>query len=136
MLASSFRPTADLVALRTLLRHRAQLIEHRSPHVLHMQKALLQMNLQLSQALSDVTGETGQRILRAIVAGERDPRVLARLRDGRVKASEETIGKCEAFIREYLGEHAHPDEELKLAFDVLKSLQQAAAAKKQAEVKK
>lgn len=76
LLADSFRPEADLIALRTLLRHRAQLIEHRSPHVLHLQKALLQMNLQLSQALSDVTGETGQRIIRAIVAGERDPHTL------------------------------------------------------------
>ena len=73
LLSASFRPDADFVALRTLLRHRAQLLEHRAPHVLHMQKALLQMNIQLSQALSDVTGDTGQRIIRAIVAGERDP---------------------------------------------------------------
>ena len=53
LLADSFRPDAELVALRTLLRHRAQLIEHRSPHILHMQKALLYMNVQLSQVLSD-----------------------------------------------------------------------------------
>jgi hypothetical protein len=72
-LAASFRPDADLGALRTLLRPRAQLIEHRSPPVLPRQKALLQMHIQLSHALSDVTGTTGQRILRAIVAGERDP---------------------------------------------------------------
>jgi transposase len=83
LLKASFRPEADLVALRTLLRHRAQLIQHRAPHVLHMQKALLQMNIQLSQALSDVTGATGQRIIRAIVAGERDPRTLATLRNYR-----------------------------------------------------
>ena len=94
LLASSFRPTADLVALRTLLRHRAQLIEHRSPHVLHMQKALLQMNLQLSQALSDVTGETGQRIIRAIVAGERDPHQLAGLRNYRCKKDEAEIAQA------------------------------------------
>src|SRR5262249_5928354 len=62
LLRASFRPEADCVALRTLLRHRAQLLEHRAPHVLHMQKALLQMHLQLSQALSDVPGITGQRI--------------------------------------------------------------------------
>jgi transposase len=48
LLEGSFRPQADLVAMRTLLRHRAQLLEHRSPHILHMQKALLQMNIQLS----------------------------------------------------------------------------------------
>jgi transposase len=83
LLADSFRPEADLIALRTLLRHRAQLIQHRSPHILHMQKALLQMNLQLSQVLSDVTGETGLKIIRTIVAGERDPHVLAALRNSR-----------------------------------------------------
>lgn len=83
LLADSFRPEADLIALRTLLRHRTQLIEHRSPHVLHMQKALTQMNIQLTQALSDVTGVTGQAIIRAIVAGERDPRRLAALRNYR-----------------------------------------------------
>jgi len=85
LLADSFRPDADLIALRTLLRHRAQLIEHRRPHILHMQKALVQMNLQLTQVLSDVMGETGQRIIRAIVAGERDPRQLAALRNFRCK---------------------------------------------------
>src|SRR6266446_6922614 len=83
LLSASFRPEADCVALRTLLRHRAQLLEHRAPHILHMQKALLQMNIQLSQALSAVTGVTGQCIIRAIVAGERDPRRLAALRNYR-----------------------------------------------------
>jgi transposase len=74
---NSFRPEADLVALRTLLRHRAQLIQPCAPHILHMQKVLLQMNIQLSQALSDVSGATGQTIIRAIVCGERDPYKLA-----------------------------------------------------------
>lgn len=83
LLADSFRPEADLIALRTLLRHRAQLLEHRSPHILHMQKALTQMNIQLAQALSDITGQTGQAIIRAIVAGERDPQRLAAMRDYR-----------------------------------------------------
>jgi transposase len=91
LLSASFRPEADFVALRTLLRHRAQLLQHRAPHVLHMQQALLQMNLQLSQALSDVTGDTGQRIIRAIVAGERDPRTLAAWRNYRCKKDEDEI---------------------------------------------
>jgi len=91
LLAASFRPEADLVALRTLLRHRAQIIEHRSPHILHMQKALIQMNIQLTQALSDITGETGLRIIRAIVAGERDPHRLATLRNSRCQKSEAEI---------------------------------------------
>ncbi len=94
LLESSFRPQAELVALRTLLRHRSQLLEHRSPHIQHMQKALLQMNVQLSQALSDVTGETGLAIIRAIVAGEREPEKLAAMRDRNCKKSEEEIGKA------------------------------------------
>ena len=94
LLESSFRPQAELVALRTMLRHRGQLLEHRSPHIQHMQKALLQMNVQLSQALSDVTGETGQAIIRAIVAGERDPHKLAAMRDRNCKKSAEEIGKA------------------------------------------
>jgi transposase len=91
LLKASFRPDADLVALRTLLRHRAQLIEHRAPHILHMQKALLQMNIQLSQVLSDCTGVTGLRIIRAIVAGERDPHTLAALRNYRCQKDAEEI---------------------------------------------
>ncbi|HSL42654.1 MAG TPA: IS110 family transposase [Anaerolineales bacterium] len=94
LLESSFRPEADLVALRTLLRHRAQLIQHRAPHILHMQKALLQMNIQLSQALRDVSGETGQTMIRAIVAGERDPHQLATLRNYRCKKDEQEIAKA------------------------------------------
>jgi transposase len=93
LLKASFRPDADLVALRTLWRHRAQLMQHRAPHVLHMQKALWQMNMQLSQALSDVTGTTGQRILRAIVAGERDPRTLAALRNYRCQKDVDAIAR-------------------------------------------
>lgn len=91
LLAASFRPDADLVALRTLLRPRAQLLEHRAPHVLHMQKALVQMNIQLSQTLSDVTGTTGLRIIRAIVAGERDPHTLAALCNYRCKKDADEI---------------------------------------------
>lgn len=94
LLESSFRPQAELIGLRTLLRHRSQLLEHRAPHIQHMQKALLQMNVQLSQALSDVTGETGLAIIRAIVAGERDPHKLAAFRDRNCKQSVEAIGKA------------------------------------------
>ncbi len=94
LLESSFRPQADLIALRSLLRHRRSLVDHRSPHVLHMQKALLQMNIQLSQAVSDVTGVTGQTVIRAILSGVRDPQMLASLREPGCKKSEEEIGKA------------------------------------------
>lgn len=94
LLESSFRPQAELIALRTLLRHRSQLIEHRSPHIQHMQKALLQMNVQLSQAVTDITGVTGRAIIWAILAGERDPHKLADLREPGCKKSEEEIAKA------------------------------------------
>jgi len=94
LLAGSFRPESDLIALRALLRHRARLLEHRAPHILHMQKALLQMNLQLSQVLTDITGETGFRIIRAIVNGERDPNKLAAMRNHRCKKDENEIAKA------------------------------------------
>jgi transposase len=94
LLKGSFRPEGDLVALRTLLRHRAQLLEHRAPHIQHMQKALLQMNIQLSQAVTDVMGVTGQAIIRSIMAGERNARVLAGYRDPNCKHSEEEIEKA------------------------------------------
>jgi transposase len=94
LLKGSFRPQADLVALRTLLRHRAQLLEHRAPHIQHMQKALLQMNIQLSQAVTDVMGVTGQKIIRAIVAGLRKPEELATFREPGCKHSREEIAKA------------------------------------------
>ena len=91
LLSASFRPAADFVALRTLRRHRAQLLAHRAPPVLHMQKALLQLHIQLSHALSDVTGPTGLRIIRAIVAGARAPHTLAALRNSRCKKAADEI---------------------------------------------
>ncbi len=94
LLTKAFRPDSEMCALRTYLRHRAQLIQHRAPHILHIQKALQQMNIQLHHVLSDITGETGMAILRAIVAGERDAMKLAQLRDPGCKSSAETIAKA------------------------------------------
>ena len=94
LLRASFRPDAEMITLRSYLRHRATLIEHRSPHILHMQKALQQMNLQLPLVLSDIMGETGQKIIRAIVAGERDSLKLAQLRHPSCKSSEDEIAKA------------------------------------------
>ncbi len=103
MLSGSFRPGADMCTLRAYLRHRDNLIEDRAKHILYMQKALVQMNLQLGQALSDLTGKTGLEILRAIVAGEHDPHELAKLRNGRCEHSQEDLIK--ALTGHYRKEH-------------------------------
>lgn len=94
LLTSSFRPDGEMCALRAYLRHRADLVQHRAAHVHHMQKALQQMNLLLPQVVTDITGATGMAIIRAIVAGERDPVTLAQLRNARCKSSEDTIAKA------------------------------------------
>jgi transposase len=94
LLRASFRPDAEISALRTLVRYRAELIAHRAPHILHMQRALQQMNVQLERVLSDMMGTTGQAIIRAIVAGERDPLALAQMRNPACKSSEEMIAKA------------------------------------------
>ena len=103
LLTNSFRPEAEMCALRAYLRHRADLIQHRAAHIQHMQKALHQMNVQLSQVLSDITGVTGMAIMRAIVAGERDPVALAQLRDRRCAKPEAELAK--ALTGNYRAEH-------------------------------
>jgi transposase len=80
--------------LRTLLRHRAELIEHRAPHILHRQKALKLMNMQLSEGLTDITGVPGQAILRAILRGERALLTLAQIRNPACKSSEDALAKA------------------------------------------
>jgi transposase len=94
LLAGAFRPPDQVCVLRSYLRQRAMLLSYASQHIQHMQKALTQMNLKLQHVVSDVTGETGMAILRAILAGERDPVQLARLRNYRCHHDEETIAKA------------------------------------------
>lgn len=91
LLRGSFRPEAEIATLRAYMRQRERLVEYAAAHIQHMQKALMEMNLQLHHVVSDITGATGMRIIRAIVAGERDPDVLASFRDVRCHASVETI---------------------------------------------
>jgi len=88
LLRGSFRPTAGIVALRTYLRHRQTLVETASTFIQRMQKALVEMNVQLPLVVSDITGATGLRILRDIVAGQRAPQHLAQHRDPRCRATE------------------------------------------------
>jgi len=103
LLRGSFRPDEDMCALRAYIRHRDTLIRYRSAHVQHMQKALLLMNVQLTNVISDITGVTGLQIIRAIIHGERDPHTLAAYRNEHCAKSEEDIAK--AFTGNYRPEH-------------------------------
>src|SRR3954451_25415475 len=77
LLRGSFRPQGEIAALRAYLRQRERLLDYAASHIQHMQKALTQMNLQIHHVVTDITGATGMRIIRALVAGERDPDTLA-----------------------------------------------------------
>ena len=91
LLRGSFRPKDKILQMRTIMRQRSTLIKYQSSHILHMQKMFSLMNIQLKNAIRDITGTTGMAIVRAIVAGERDPAILAKFRDPRCKNSEEVI---------------------------------------------
>ena len=91
LLRGSFRPTAEIAALRSYIRHRETLIQSAATTINRMQKALVEMNLHLHVVISDIAGETGLKILRDIASGQTDPRRLALHRDVRCKASEEEI---------------------------------------------
>jgi len=103
LLRASFRPEQAVCSVRSLLRHRESLVQRAGTHVHHMQKALDQMNLRLHHVISDITGVTGLAIVDAVLAGERDPMVLAKLRHQRIKATEETIAK--SLVGDYRAEH-------------------------------
>src|SRR5688572_174342 len=93
LLSGSFRPEDAICVLRSYLRHRANLIQICTTHIQHMQKALTQMNILLHNVISDITGVTGLRIIRAILEGERDGVKLASLKDYRIKSSANEIAK-------------------------------------------
>ena len=94
LLKGAFRPAQDVCALRVIMRQRGMLLASQARHVQHMQKALAEMNIQLTNVISDIVGETGQRIVRAIVAGERDRNRLAALRGPRIHASQEEVARA------------------------------------------
>ncbi|MHA2220112.1 MAG: IS110 family RNA-guided transposase, partial [Candidatus Hodarchaeales archaeon] len=103
LLRGSYRPAQEVCAVRSLLRHRDNMVKIAVSHVQHMQKALTQMNLQIHHVISDITGVTGLAILDSILNGERNPKKLASLRDKRIKADEKTIIK--ALKGDYRSEH-------------------------------
>lgn len=117
LLSGAFRPNDKVCALRSLWRQRAMLLKSQGRHVQHMQKALTQMNIQLANVISDVVGETGQKILRAIVAGERDGRVLAAMKNVRIRASREEIAK--SLQGNWRAEHLFSLKQALAAFDFI-----------------
>lgn len=115
LLRGSFRPEAGVATLRAYLRQRERLIEYCASHIQHMQKALMEMNVQLHHVVTDITGVTGMRIIRAIVAGERVPDTLAAMRDIRCHASAEKI--CAALSGTWRDEHIFALEQALAMYD-------------------
>jgi transposase len=103
LLQASFRPAEDICTLRAYVRHRDNLVRYRAAHIQHMQKAMTQMNVLLTNVVKDITGKTGMAIIRSIVAGERDPETLAQFRDPRCAKSQAEIAK--ALTGNYRNEH-------------------------------
>lgn len=103
LLSGAFRPSEEICQLRSYVRQRGNLVRLASSHIQHMQKALDQMNLHLHNVISDITGTTGQKIIRAILKGEYNPKVLASYRDGRCKQPREVIEK--SLVGNYKAEH-------------------------------
>jgi transposase len=103
LLKRSFRPDQEIAQLRAYVRHRDNLIRTRTIHIQHMQKALQLMNLKLTTVISDITGQTGLQIIRAIVAGEHDPVKLAQYRNPRCRSSHNAI--AQALTGHYRPEH-------------------------------
>lgn len=115
LLRAAFRPSADVCVIRAVARQREVLVAEQTSWVQRMQKALVQMNIQLTEAISDVMGQTGQAIIRGIVAGERDARVLARHRHRRIRASEQQI--VEALTGNWREEHLFVLEQALAMYD-------------------
>jgi len=103
LLRASFRPRQQIVALRSYVRQRERLLEFCAAQIQHMQKALMEMNLQLHHVVTDITGETGMKIIRAIVAGQRNPEELAKYRDPRCRQPTDVLR--EALEGNYQDEH-------------------------------
>jgi transposase len=103
LLQGAYRPADEIVVLRGYVRQRGMLVKNAATHIQHMQKALQQMNLRLDNVVADITGQTGMRILKAILGGERDVRKLGEMRDHRCHASAEVI--AQSLVGNYRQEH-------------------------------
>lgn len=116
LLNSAFRPTEEICALRAYVRQRTLLIQLVTMHIQHMQKALTQMNLQLHHVIADITGKTGMKIIRAIVAGERNAKTLADYREPGCKNSVAIIEQ--ALTGHYRAEHLFALQQALELYDV------------------
>lgn len=115
LLNNSFRAPEEIRVLRAYLRLRERATLAASQAVQHMQKALVEMNVQLATVISDITGETGLRIIDAILAGERDPVVLAKMKDPRIKAKWQTL--AESLRGQWKDEHLFALEQARLSWE-------------------
>lgn len=115
LLRASFRPKGQIAELRAYVRQRERLLEYGASHIQHMQKALTEMNVQLHHVVTDITGTTGLRIIRAILGGERNPAVLARMRDPRCHATVEMVER--ALAGNYRAEHLFALEQALALYD-------------------
>lgn len=129
LLTGAFRPPEDIVRLRSYLRQRAMLLRDAAAHIQHMQKALQQMNVLLHQVVSDITGLTGMLIIRAIVAGARDPQMLAQHRDPHCKRSLGEI--AQSLTGNYRAEHVFALSQALALYDAYQT--QVAACDEQIE---
>ena len=120
LLRGSVRPDEPIVELRAYVRQRARIVQDAGRHIQHMEKALLEMNLQIQHVVSDLTGVTAMRILRAILAGERDGNKLAEMRDRRCRQPKERIAA--ALQGNYKREHLFVLEQALAAYDLHQSL--------------
>lgn len=134
LLRGAFRPADEVCALRSLSRQREMLLRSQGRYVQHMHKALTQMNVQLANVISDVAGETGQKILRAIVAGERDAQVLAAMKNVRIRASKEDIAK--SLRGNWRVEHLFALKQALAAFDFIGTLLAECDAELQAQLQR
>lgn len=119
LLQAAYRPPDEIVVLRSYVRQREMLVKSASTHIQHMQKALQQMNLRLDNVVTDITGQTGMRIIKAILSGERDVKKLGEMRDFRCHATAEEIGG--ALVGNYRQEHLFS---LKQAVDLFEYYQE------------
>lgn len=94
LFSNSFRPTETVRALRSLMRQRENLVSAAGQSIQHMQKALTEMNVQLANVISDLSGSTGLRIIDAILEGQRDPLQLAKLKSSRIRASQRVLARA------------------------------------------